>query len=113
MLVDQETRADVTGLLIAQAENTAGGTAIVTAIGGVVVSLSTVYLNSRKQAGAHQDLEGEVTKLREEVSQLRQQLSDAEQARSERDQLNELILMYGGWRLKKRLAFRHEGLARR
>jgi phosphoenolpyruvate-protein kinase (PTS system EI component) len=95
---------------VAQTEaNTAGTAAIVTAIGGVAVSLSTVYLNSRKQSVSHHELENEVSKLREEVSQLRQQLHDAEQARLERDQLNELILVYGGRRLKKRLSFRHGG----
>lgn len=55
--------------------DTAGAGAIVTAIGGVLVSLSTVYLNSRKQATDTGKNTGQIDALTEQIASLAIQLS--------------------------------------
>jgi hypothetical protein len=83
-------------------------------MGGVIVSITTVYLNSRKQGNATKEAEArsveraaelqvEVERLRDEVARLSSQLQNAEQARIERDRLMDMMQAYGGRRLRKRL----------
>lgn len=105
-------------MILAQATEGAGLAATVTALGGVIVSITTVYLNSRKQgkdtkeAEARQviraeELQEEVERLRSELEQLRRQLQNAEEARIERDRLMDMMQIYGGRRLRKQL-LRHD-----
>lgn len=56
------------------AAETAGTAAIVTAIGGVVVSLVTVYTNSRKQATDTGKNTGQIEALTEQIGTLAQQV---------------------------------------
>lgn len=90
-------------MILAQGTETAGAAAVLTAAGGVIVSLTTVWLNSRKQGAATGDLQSEVERLREEVERLSRQLRNAEEARIERDRLMDLCQAYGGRRLRRRL----------
>lgn len=93
--------------VIADAADNAGPAAIVTAVSGVVVSLGTVYLNSKKQHEALADtetaLQAEVERLRGEVALLTKRLVSAEEAKIERDRLMEMMQLYGGRRLRRRL----------
>jgi cell shape-determining protein MreC len=101
-------------VIVAQATETAGAAAIVTAVSGVIVSLGSVWANSRKQGTATreaedrsivraEELQAEVERLRSELEQLRRQLQNAEEARIERDRLMDLCQAYGGRRLRQRL----------
>jgi hypothetical protein len=94
-------------VIVAQATETAGAAAIVTALGGVAVSLTTVWMNSRKQGAARAEsearLSAEVEILRGEVARLRRELEQAAAARIERDRLMDLCQAYGGRRLRQRL----------
>jgi hypothetical protein len=94
-------------MLLADDAAVAGPAAIVTACGGVAVSLATVWLNSRRQAGqlaeTEAGLQAEVERLRGEVALLTKRLVHAEEARVERDRLMELCNLYGGRKLRKRL----------
>lgn len=61
--------------MILAADGATGLAAIVTAIGGVGVSLATVYLNSRKQASATSENTGNISGLTDQIADMAQQLS--------------------------------------
>lgn len=60
------------------AAEAAGGAAIITAFGGVVVSLATVYLNSKKQNTATNANKDQIEALVDQITDLQIRLASCE-----------------------------------
>lgn len=60
------------------AAEAAGGAAVITAFGGVVVSLATVYLNSKKQTNATNANTGQIEALVDQITELQARLAACE-----------------------------------